>query len=40
MSDQAEAFLEVAIEKLILAINHLTEELERYNDAKEDDMDY
>ena len=34
MSDEAEAYLEGTIDKLIEALDRLTNELERYNDNK------
>ena len=35
MSDEAEALLETAIGKLVIAVNRLTDELQRYNDSDE-----
>jgi len=35
MSDEAEALLEVAIDKLVIAVNRLTDELQRHNDGDE-----
>ena len=33
MSDEAEVLLETAIDKLVIAVNRLTDELQRYNDS-------
>ena len=35
MSDEAETLLETAIDKLVIAVNRLTDELQRYNDSDE-----
>ena len=35
MSDEAEVLLETAIDKLVIAVNRLTDELQRYNDSDE-----
>lgn len=35
MSDEAEALLETAIDKLVIAVNRLTDELQRHNDSDE-----